>query len=485
MQVSETKNEGLSREFSVTIGADEIDRKVEDKLAEVGKTVNLPGFRPGKVPMKILRQRFGNAVMGEVLEKTVGETSQSVLTERDLKPAEQPKIEISSFEPGSDLVYTMELEIMPEIEPVDFSTLNLTVYKPDIRDAEVDNAIEELAKNNRATKPVEDDRPSLSGDVMVMDFKGFVDGEAFEGGEATDFRLELGSGQFIPGFEDQLLGKKAGEDVTVTVTFPENYGAANLAGKEAVFECKVKEIHVYTDRQVDDDFAKELGLESLDDLRDQMRQRLEQEYAELARARTKRELLDILFEKHDFEVPEGMVQGEFDQIWQQFEKAREQGQIDEEDKDKDEDTLKEEYRAIARRRVLLGLLLSHVGDVAKVEVTQDELQQALFRQARNYPGQERQVFEFYSQNPEMMNNLRAPLFEEKTVDYILELAQTDEVSLTVDQLLEDGSESGESDGAEAKKSAKKSAKKASAKKSAAKKGGAKKAAAKKADGDSD
>jgi trigger factor len=480
MQVSETKNEGLSREFTVTIGADEIDRQVEEKLGEVGKTVNLPGFRPGKVPMKILRQRFGNAVMGEVLEKAVGETSQSVLTERDLKPAQQPKIEISSFDPGSDLVYTMALEIMPEIEPVDFSTLNLTVYKPDIRDSEVDNAIEELAKNNRATKPIEEDRPSLSGDVVVMDFKGYVGGEAFQGGEASDFRLELGSGQFIPGFEDQLLGKKAGEDVTVNVTFPEEYGSAELAGKEAVFECKIKEIHAYTDRTVDDEFAKELGLESLNDLRDQMRQRLEQEYSELARARTKRELLDVLFEKHDFQVPDGMVEGEFEQIWQQFEKAREQGRVDEEDKDKDEETLKEEYRAIARRRVLLGLLLSHVGDIAKVEVTQDELQQALFRQARNYPGQEREVFEFYSQNPEMMNNLRAPLFEEKTVDYILELAQTEDVALTVDQLLEtdEDGDAGAKGG-----SAKKAAKKSSAKKSSAKKGGAKKAAAKKADGD--
>ncbi len=472
MQVSETKNEGLSREFTVTVGADEIDQKVEAKLVEVGQTMKLPGFRPGKVPMKILRQRFGNAVLGEVLEAAVGETSQSVLTERALKPAMQPKIEISSFDPGADLVYTMGVEIMPEIEPVDFSTLTLNRYKPEIADEEVENALGELAKNNRATQKIEKDRKTKSGDVVVMDFKGFVDGEAFQGGEATDFRLELGSGQFIPGFEDQLIGQSAGEDIKVQVKFPEEYGAANLAGKDAVFECKISEIHEYTERQLDDEFAKELGLESLDDLRGQMRSRIEGEYAELARARTKRELLDLLFEKHDFDVPAGMVDSEFEQIWEQFAKAREQGNVDEDDKEKDDEVLKSEYRDIAKRRVLLGLLLSHVGDTANVQVTQEELQRAVFEQARRYPGQEQQVFEHFTKNPEMMASLRAPIFEEKTVDYILELAQVTDVSLPVDKLLEtdDSDEGASADKGKAKKAAKKSAsKKASAKKAAAKK----------------
>lgn len=472
MQVSETKNEGLSREFTVTVGADEIDQKVEAKLVEVGQTVNLPGFRPGKVPMKILRQRYGNAVLGEVLEAAVGETSQTVLTERALKPAMQPKIEISSFDPGADLVYTMGVEIMPEIEPVDFSTLSLTRYKPEIADEEVENALNELAKNNRATQKIEKDRKTKAGDVVVMDFKGFVDGEAFQGGEASDFRLELGSGQFIPGFEDQLIGQAAGEDLKVEVKFPEEYGAANLAGKDAVFECKINEIHEYTERQLDDEFAKELGLESLDDLRGQMRERLEGEYSELARARTKRELLDVLFEKHDFEVPAGMVDSEFEQIWEQFSKAREEGNVDVEDKEKDEEVLKSEYRDIAKRRVLLGLLLSHVGDTANVQVTQEELQRAVFEQARRYPGQEQQVFEHFTKNPEMMASLRAPIFEEKTVDYILELAQVTDLSLPVDKLLE-------ADGSDGDAPAKKGKAKKAAKKSSAKKASAKKAAAKK------
>ena len=472
MQVVETKNEGLSREFTITVGADEIDQKVGAKLEEVGQTVKMPGFRPGKVPMKILRQRFGSSVLGEVLEKTVGESSQSALVDRDLKPAMQPKIEITSFEEGQDLVYTMAVEIMPAITPVDFGTLELTRYKPEITDEEVQNALDELAKNNRATSKIEKDRKTQSGDVVMLNFKGFVDGEAFQGGEAEDFRLELGSGQFIPGFEDQLIGQKSGEDIKVTVSFPEEYGAAHLAGKEAIFECKINEIHEYTDRELNDDFAKELGLESLDDLRDQMRQRIESEYADLARARTKREMLDVLFDKHDFEVPPGMVQSEFDQIWEQFAKAKEEGQIDDEDKDKDEEVLKSEYRDIAKRRVLLGLLLAHVGDEAKIQISQEELQKAVFEQARRYPGQERQVFEYYTQNPEMMASLRAPLFEEKTVDYILELAKVTDLALPVDKLLES-----DDDGDDTPKKA--AGKKAAAKKSASKKGAAKKAAAKK------
>ncbi len=476
MQVVETKNEGLSREFTVTVEAAEIDKKVEAKLSEVGQTVNMPGFRPGKVPMKILRQRFGNAVLGEVLEAMVSESSNSMLTERGLKPAIQPKIEIDSFDPGADLVYTMGVEVMPEIEPIDFSTISVTRYKPAISDDEVNSGLEELARNNRATEKVEEDRKTQSGDVVVMNFKGFVDGEAFEGGEASDFRLELGSDQFIPGFEDQLIGHKAGEDVTVNVAFPEQYGAANLAGKDAVFECRINEIHAYTDRQIDDEFAKELGTESLDDLKTQLRSRLESEYSELARARTKKELLDVLFDRHDFDVPGGMVDQEFNQIWDQFAKARDEGNIDDEDKEKDEDTLKSEYRDIARRRVLLGLLLSHVGDTANIQVNQDELQQAVFQQARRYPGQEREVFEHFTKNPEMMASLRAPIFEEKTVDYILELAEVTDVALPVEELLD----TDDSAAAPAKKSSsKKAAKKSSSKKASAKKGASKKAAAKK------
>lgn len=477
MQVVETKNEGLSREFSITIEASDIDQRIETRLTEVGATVNIPGFRPGKVPMKILKQRFGTAILGEILEAAVGESSQNVLAENDIKPAMQPKIEVTNFDQGADLVYTMGVEIMPAIEPMDFSTLSLTRQTPKISDEEVNRALEGIAKDMRTTKPIEDDRKSKEGDVVVIDFVGTVDGEAFEGGAMDGHRLELGGGQFIPGFEDQLVGKKAGEHVDVKVTFPEEYGASELAGKDAVFSTDIKEIHEYTDAVVDDEFAKNLGAESLDQVKDQIRDKLAQDYGEIGRAKLKRALLDKLYEGHDFDVPAGMVDSEFDEIWRHFERAREAGQIDDEDKDKDEDTLRGEYRDIAHRRVQLGLLLSHVGEQANIEVTQDELNRAAIREAQRHPGQERQIFEQFSQNPEAMASLRAPLFEDKTVDYILEFANVTDEEVSTEALLADDSD--EAAGKAKKGGAKKAAKKASSKKSASKKGAAKKAAAKK------
>jgi len=481
MQVTETKNEGLSREFSITVPAGELESKVEDRLADVGQKVNIPGFRPGKVPMKILKQRYGDSVLGEVLEQTVSEATQSVMTERELKPAMQPKIEITSFEKGADLVYTVGVELMPEIEPTDFSKIEITRLTPKISDEEVTQALEGIANDYRSSEPVEENRPLAQGDVAVIDFVGKVDGEAFEGGSAEDYRLELGSNRFIPGFEDQLVGAEKGAQVDVKVTFPEEYGSEALAGKDAVFDVTVKEIEAFKDNAIDDEFAKSLGMESLDQLKDMIRERLGGDYGELARGKMKRELLDKLYEAHDFPVPDGMVEQEFEQIWQQFEKAREQDQIDEEDKEKDDETLKQEYRDIAHRRVQLGLLLSHVGEKAGIEVTQDELNRAVVKEAQRYPGQEREVFEAYSKNPELMGQLRAPIFEDKTIDYIVEQAKVEEKEVPVDELL--AAERGEGEGGGAKKGGAKkaAAKKSAAKKTAAKKGGAKKAEAKKAE----
>ncbi|MCR9220917.1 MAG: trigger factor [Alphaproteobacteria bacterium] len=479
MQVTETKNEGLSREFSITVPAEELERRVEARLGEVGQQVNLPGFRPGKAPMKILKQRFGDNVLGEVLEQTVNESTQSVMSERDLKPAMQPKIEITSFEKGADLVYTVGVELMPEIEPVDFSTLSVVKLTPKISDQEVEQALEGVANDYRSAEPIEEDRPTQTGDVAVIDFVGKVDGEPFEGGAAEDFRLELGSGRFIPGFEDQLVGAKKGDAVEVKVTFPEDYGQESLAGKDAVFDVTVKGIEAFKDTAIDDEFAKNLGMESLEQLRGMIRERLGADYGQVARARMKRGLLDQLYAAHDFPVPDGMIEQEFEQIWTQFEQARAQGQIDDEDKDKDDEALKAEYRDIAHRRVQLGLLLSHVGERANIEVSQDELNRAVVREAQRYPGQEREVFEAYSKNPELMAQLRAPIFEDKTIDYIVEQAQVEEKEIPVEELLAE--ESDDEGAAGAKKSAKKASKKAAAKKAAAKKGAGKKAAAKQAD----
>lgn len=483
MQVEETKNDGLSREFSITIPADELERRVEEQLAEVGQKVNIPGFRPGKVPMKILKQRYGDNVLGEVVQQAVSETSQNALTERELKPAMQPNIEITSYDKGEDLVYKLGVELMPDIEPMDFSKIQVTRLAPKISDEEVDQALEGIANDYRSSAPIEEDRATKEGDVVVMDFVGKIDGEAFEGGSAEDYRLEIGSGRFIPGFEDQLTGHKKGAETKVTVSFPADYGSEALAGKEAVFDVTVKDIEVFQDTAIDDEFAKSLGMESLDQLKDMIRDKLAGDYNEVARGKMKREILDQLYDGHDFPVPEAMVEQEFDQIWQQFEQAREQGQIDEEDKEKDDEALKEEYRAIAHRRVQLGLLLSHVGEIAKIEITQDELNRAVVKEAQRYPGQEQQVFEAYSKQPEMMAQLRAPIFEDKTIDYIVEQAQVVEKEVPVEELLaDDGDEAGGAKKGAAKKGgAKKAAKKSSAKKGAAKKGEAKKAAAKKAD----
>lgn len=472
MQVTETKNDGLSREYSVTISGSDLDARVDARLSEVAGDIRVPGFRPGKVPMAVLRQRFTNSVLGEVIEKAVTETSQEVLDEREIRPAGQPKIEISSFDKGSDLVYTIGVDLMPDITPMDFSSIELTRMKAKVEESEVTEALERLAKDFRKTEPAADGKKAESGDVTVIDFVGKVDGVAFDGGTAEGHNLELGSNRFIPGFEDQLIGAKKGDEKEVKVTFPEDYGSAELAGKDAVFDVTVQDVQVYVDNDIDEEFAKTLGLESLDQLREQVRERLEADYGNVSRSRLKKELLDVLSDGHDFDVPPAMVDGEFNQIWAQVEQAKEAGSLDEEDQDKSDDELKADYRDIAKRRVKLGMLLSEVGRMNAIQVSQEDIQRAAISEAQKYPGQERQVMEFYQSNQEAQASLRAPLMEDKVVDFILEMAKITDKEVPVDKLFD------EEDGAAAKP-AKKTAKKASSKKSTAKKAGAKKAAAKK------
>lgn len=478
MNVEEIKADGLSREFSVTISVADIDKRIDTRLGEIQGDIKLPGFRPGKAPLKILRQRFSKNVMGEVLEKAVSETSQSVLTERDLRPAVQPKIEITSFEEGADLVYKMGVDIMPEITPMDFSTISLTRLKAIVPDTDVEEALEKMAKDFRKSEPVDDDRAAIDGDLTIIDFKGRVDGELFEGGTGEGHRLELGSGRFVPGFEEQIVGMKKGETKDVKITFPEEYGAKDLAGKDAVFETTLQGIEAFVDTPIDDEFAKTLGLESLEQLRSQMRERIESDYGQASRSRLKRSLLDALHEAHDFEIPPAMVDAEFDQIWSQFEEAKKNGQIDEEDADKPEEELKSDYRDIAVRRVRLGMLLSEVGRINEVQISQDEVNRAIFAEAQKYQGQEQQVVEFYQNNAEALAGLRAPLLEDKVVDFILELATVTEEEVSIEELLSDPDQTGA--GAKDTKPAKKATAKKAAKKSVAKKSASKKAASKKA-----
>jgi trigger factor len=473
MQVKETNNEGLKRAFNVVIAARELEEKLDHRLSEVGKSVRIPGFRPGKVPTKVLKQRFGSQVMGEVVENAVHDSSSQALQERGLQPAMQPKIEITSFEEGGDLEYTMEVELMPEFETMDFAKLDLERIKIEVPDSEVDEALERLAEQRKETKPLEKARPAQKGDVLVIDFAGAVDGEALPGMAGEDHHLELGSNRFVEGFEDQLIGIEQGDETEVKVTFPNEYVNDKLAGKEAVFQVKVKDILGTEPRPIDDELAKSLGEENLQSLKQRVREQIEQDYQQYARSRMKRELLDKLAENHNFPVPEGMVDTEFEAIWPQVEEDMKKGRLDPDDSDKDEETLKAEYRDIAERRVRLGLLLSEVGRQNNIDVSQDELNRALMQEVQRYPGQEREVIEYYQKNPQAQANLRAPVYEEKVVDFISELAQIKERTMSTDEIREEISGGGESS-AEVKN--KGSGKSKTSKASGAKGAGAKKTA---------
>ncbi|MBL4908077.1 MAG: trigger factor [Sneathiella sp.] len=479
MQVTQTSSEGLKRDFTVVVDAAEIATKVTEKLTTVGQQVKLPGFRPGKVPMQILRQRFGKSVMGEILEETVNETSQKALNDNDLRPAQQPKIEITKFDEGSDLEFTIEVEIMPDFDPMDFSKLKLEKLVAEVADDKVDEAVKQIAGQQKNFTKISGKRKAKEGDSVLIDYAGKVDGVAFDGGTAEGHQLELGSGQFIPGFEEQLIGQKAGDEIAVTVTFPENYGSADLAGKEAVFDVKLHEIQEAADVEINDEFAKKLGLDDLAALKDAIRGRMEEEYKQHSRQTLKRNMLDALSEHHDFEVPPGMKESEFNSIWEQFEKELERTEQKLEDQDQSEEELRAEYTTIAERRVRLGLLLAEVGRINNIEVSNEEVQQAMLSQARNFPGQEQQIFEMFQKNPEMQNSLRAPIFEDKVVDFIAELATVTEKTVSFEELTADP----DAEDAEKPKTKKKAApkKKAAAKKSDDDKPAKKKAAEKKSE----
>ncbi|GBQ46836.1 trigger factor [Komagataeibacter sucrofermentans] len=439
MQVTETLSDGLKRGFTVTVPAAEIESKRTARLKEVGQSMKLPGFRPGKVPMSILQQRFGESVQGEVMEQVVSDATRTLLDERGLRPAMQPKVDlVSGSEPGSkeDLKFTVEFEILPEITIPDLSTLSLERLKSEVNAETVDKALKEIASRQREFEKVEEDRPAADGDVVSVDFVGKVDGTAFEGGSADDVNVELGGAGFIPGFAEQIVGMKAGEEKVITVTFPADYGAEHLAGKEATFDIKVKELKRPVEAKIDDELAKKLGFEGLEQVRELITQQVTQEYDQLSRLRLKRELLDKLAEKTDFQAPPGMVDAEFSQIWARIEEDRKAGRLDEEDKGKDEDTLRADYRKIAERRVKLGLLLAEIGRVNNITVTQEEIVHAVRAEAARYPGQEQAVFEYFGKNPQAIDGLRGPIFENKVIDYIVELAKVEDKVVTPEELAE-------------------------------------------------
>lgn len=464
MQVKEIKSEGLKHELEVTVPANDIQKHVEAKLLEVGKTVKMQGFRPGKVPMDILKKRYGKAVLGEVLETAVNDATSKVIKDKKLRPAMQPKIEVQEFDEGKDLKYKMELEVLPDFKVMDIKGMKLEKLIAKLDKKEIDDALKRITAQHKGSKKISGDRATKSGDIVIMDFHGRTkdDGVEHEGMHAHGTKLELGSGQFIPGFEDQLIGKKAGDKVEVNVTFPKKYGAEKLAGRDAIFDVEIKEIHEATDAVVNDEFAKELGFDDEKALRDAVENQLSKDYESYTRMKLKRQILDILDDNHQFDLPESMQQAEYEGIMQQIEAER---AADPEQKDKKlTDDEKEELEAIAERRVRLGLVIADIGQANGVTVANNELQGAVISEAQKYPGQEKMVFEYYQQNPQALEGLRAPLFEEKVVDLILEGASVSEKTVTIEELTKEDDEEFKPKKKAAKKSAKKTTKKAAAKK---------------------
>lgn len=439
-QVTVTASEGLKREFKVTVGRDDIEKRTDTKLVELGTKVRMPGFRPGKIPLPLLRKQYGKAILGEVLEETVNEVAQQTMSEHSLRPALQPKIDIQTFEDGRDLEYTMSVEVMPEIEPGDFSAISVEKLTVEVDDERLAEGLDRIAKGQRAFTKVEGPHAAEKGDVVVVDFVGKLDGTVFEGGEGKDLQIELGAGTLLPDFENALVGANAGDTRTFPVAFPADYRNTELAGKTAEFEATVKEVRTADPVAIDDELAKKLGLTTLDELKDALKKQYEQEYSQLSRARLKRGLLDEMSKSYDFEVPAGLVDLEFSQIWDQVVRDAGSEEAAGAAENKTVDEVKAEYRKIAERRVRLGLVLSEVGLRNKIEVTPDEVTRAMIEEARRFPGQERKVMEFYQKTPEALQRLRAPLYEDKVVDFVLELAKVSERKVSLDELMKEPEE---------------------------------------------
>ncbi|MFG1419524.1 trigger factor [Xanthobacter sp. V0B-10] len=440
MQVTETKAEGLKHAFRVVVPAADLDAKADARLNELKGQVKLNGFRPGKVPAAHLKRVYGKQIMSEVIEQTVNDTNGKIVEERGFRLALQPKVSLPAEDPqgqglldgGKDLAYDVEIEVLPKIELGDFKSIAIEKPVLEVTDAEVDETVQRIAEGNRPFAPKEG--AAADGDRVTIDFAGYVDGVKFPGGEGQDIDLLLGSKSFIPGFEDQLVGISTGESRTISVTFPEDYGAAELAGKAATFEVTAKAVAAPGEVALDDEFAKTLGMESLEKLKGMVRERIGAEHAGVARQKVKRALLDALDGLHKFDVPEGLLSQEFEGVWNQVQQDLAAQKRSFADEGTTEEEARVDYRKIAERRVRLGLVLAEIGERNNIQVSDDEVTRAVVERARQFPGQEQQVWEFYRSNPQALASVRAPLFEEKVVDFLLELANVTEKPVTKEEL---------------------------------------------------
>ncbi|MGZ5938670.1 MAG: trigger factor [Rhizomicrobium sp.] len=448
MQITSTVSEGLRREFKVVIPQNDLNDRLTGKLEEMKPRLHLKGFRPGKAPVSFLKKTYGKSMMNEIVEAAVNESSQKAITDNSLKPATPPKVDLVSeyqqvVDGKSDLEFTVKVDLMPEFELADVSKLHVERLVSEVQDADVDEALNRLAEQSKTYSSREEGAASENGDVVVINFVGKVDGAEFPGGKADDFQLNLGSGQLIPGFEDQLIGAKAGDAREVKVTFPADYPEAKLAGKDAVFDVTVKEVKKPDPIAIDADLAMKMGFDDLGTLKERVRDQLKSDFARASRLHMKRRILDALDGMHAFELPPAMVENEFEGIWKQVEAELKREGKTPEDEGKSEDDLKQEYRGIAERRVRLGLVLARVGEQNGITVATDEVQRAIMARARQFPGQEQQVFNFYSSNPQAAAEIRAPIFEDKVVDFIAELAEVTDKKVDRETLFLDPDEAAE------------------------------------------
>ena len=440
MQVTETLSAGLKREYKVVVGQAELDKELNAKLADFQKRANIKGFRPGKVPVAHLKRVYGKSAMAEVLQDAVDSRSKKLLEDKNLKPAYQPEVklptdeaEIAAVMDGKgDLAFTMALEVIPDFEVKDHAGLALVRHLVEVTEDQIDETLKRIASQSKNFEEKQD--AAERGDRVTINFVGTIDGKAFDGGTADDVALEIGSGQFIPGFEDQLIGAKAGSDVTVKVSFPADYGVAELAGKPAEFATKVTKVEAAKEATIDDDFAKKMGFEDLAKLRDTVKQSIGGEYAQMSAMKLKRDVLDALDKEYSFELPEKLVEAEFNGIWNALQGEMNRSGKTFADEGTTEEEARKEYRAIAERRVRLGLVLGRMGEKAGVVVSEQELQNALMSRMRQFPGQEKMVIDYYRNNPGAMMELRGPIFEQKVVDTIVSAAKVDEKTVSKEEL---------------------------------------------------
>ncbi|WP_409431834.1 trigger factor [Litorimonas sp. RW-G-Af-16] len=442
MKIEELKAEGLSHTYAITVPKEDLETKLEAKIKEMQPQVSLKGFRPGKVPVAHIRKMFGQSIMKDLVEEVVNESSQKAINDNKIRPAGQPKIDLRAngddvTKGKADLEYQLTVESIPDFEVTDLEKLKFTRLVHEADDKELEEEVAKLGEGQKSYKKKAKTAKAKKGDAVLIDFVGTVDGVAFDGGAMEGHQLVLGSGAFIPGFEDQLIGVKAGDELDVKVTFPDPYQSADLAGKDAVFATKVIEVQGEQDAKIDDEFAAKFGLADLEALKAAVKTQYDGQLDMQSRMKLKRAILDELDKKHKFDLPPGMVEAEFSNIWAQVQAEKEAGQLDEDDAKKTDKQLEKDYRKIAERRVRLGLVLAEMGQKHEVQISNEELQQAMIAEARQYPGQEQQVIEFYQKNPQAIAQLRAPIYEEKVVDLIIEKSKVTEKKVDKETLFED------------------------------------------------